>query len=655
MARQNRRLFASVGVSKKLFLGFALVLLLTVCVALAGFLAIRSILEREAVMSQISEINATFSNARKQEKTFALTEGDDARLALETDLTRIKRLLGQATEQSDSDLDQQQFKRMSAQSEVYRSAFEAYVEARKNAAAARRLMEDRADSVLTTFDTLKRRFAQRTRAILRLPRMPEGDPVDPLETSANLALELTRLRKKEFSYIATRDPNARDQWHEIFDAMRAAAVGFAKTQDGAEQDALRKAVDSLDAYKQAFATYQQFQDASLAAQRNMERSADSVLLHAKRAYQQQEALMGAVGHRSYYALGLMSLVAIVLGVTSSVVISRLIFVPLRQTVAMAQRIAEGDLTESVTVTRRDELGQLSQAMQTMTESLRGVIGRIRASVDQLAEEAGQLSGVAERTRVGVDRQQRETDQTATAVEELAASARDVASHAQEASHSAADADAKTREGDRVVQNVLGQIQHLNSVARQSAQAVRQLDTESQEIGKVLDVIKAVSEQTNLLALNAAIEAARAGEHGRGFAVVADEVRALAGRTQQSAIEIEHLIVRLQSMAARAVQEMEGSLELTAETESQASEAGALIIGVSEAVSRIDRMNQQIAGAADQQSGVAHAISESVTRVSQIGEQSAEATRQTASASAGLAGLGNELRQVVSRFRTSASG
>ncbi|WP_417703256.1 methyl-accepting chemotaxis protein [Pseudomonas sp.] len=287
----------------------------------------------------------------------------------------------------------------------------------------------------------------------------------------------------------------------------------------------------------------------------------------------------------------------------------------------------------------------------MTVSLRNLVSRIGGGVGQIAAAAEQLSAITAQTSAGVQTQKLETEQTATAMHQMAATVQEVAQNAEQASLAARDADLEAQQGNRVVQQAVDQIDSLASEVEQSAKAIADLNQESARIGSVLEVIRNVAEQTNLLALNAAIEAARAGEQGRGFAVVADEVRALAKRAQDSTEEIESLIAGLQRMAKGAVQQMDSSRDLTRRTVELAGEAGDALGRITQAVSTIEQMNQQIAAAAEEQSAVADAINESVTRVRDIGEQSATASEQTAASSAELARLGVELQELVRQFRT----
>ncbi|WP_410002788.1 methyl-accepting chemotaxis protein [Pseudomonas chlororaphis] len=286
----------------------------------------------------------------------------------------------------------------------------------------------------------------------------------------------------------------------------------------------------------------------------------------------------------------------------------------------------------------------------MGVTLRELIGGIRDGVTQIASAAEELSAVTEETSAGVNSQKVETDQVATAMHEMTATVQEVARNAEEASQAAAAADGEAREGDKVVAEAIAQIERLASEVVRSTDAMTVLQQESQKIGSVMDVIKAVAEQTNLLALNAAIEAARAGEAGRGFAVVADEVRALAQRTQKSTEEIEGLVAGLQNGTQQVAQVMNSSRSLTDSSVDLTRKAGASLENITRTVSNIQSMNQQIAAAAEEQSAVAEEISRSIINVRDVSEQTAAASDETAASSVELARLGNQLQMMVSHFR-----
>ncbi|MGP3789030.1 MULTISPECIES: methyl-accepting chemotaxis protein [Pseudomonas] len=236
------------------------------------------------------------------------------------------------------------------------------------------------------------------------------------------------------------------------------------------------------------------------------------------------------------------------------------------------------------------------------------------------------------------------------MQEMSATVQEVARNAEHASQAASTADDQAAQGDKVVTEAIAQIERLASEVNRSSEAMVSLQQESHKIGSVMDVIKAVAEQTNLLALNAAIEAARAGEAGRGFAVVADEVRGLAQRTQKSTEEIEELVAGLQSGTHRVASSLQSSCNLTESTVALARNAGVALHNITGSVSNIEAMNQQIAAASEQQSAVAEEISRSLVSVRDIADQAAAGSEQTAASSLELARLGNQLQTLVSRFR-----
>ena len=345
-----------------------------------------------------------------------------------------------------------------------------------------------------------------------------------------------------------------------------------------------------------------------------------------------------------------TLLALLFGILAAWVITRQITRPLKETLQVVERIATGDLTHDLHVTRRDELGILQQGIARMGVTLRDLITGIRDGVTQIASAAEELSAVTEQTSAGVNSQKVETDQVATAMHEMTATVQEVARNAEQASQAATAADGQARQGDRVVAEAIAQIERLAEEVRRSTEAMAQLQQESGKIGSVMDVIKSVAEQTNLLALNAAIEAARAGEAGRGFAVVADEVRGLAQRTQKSTGEIEELVAGLQSGTQQVANVMLGSRSLTDSSVELTRKAGLSLESITRTVSNIQSMNQQIAAAAEQQRAVAQEISRSILNVRDVSEQTAAASDETAASSVELARLGGQLQTLVSHFR-----
>ncbi|MGN9436173.1 methyl-accepting chemotaxis protein [Pseudomonas syringae] len=412
---------------------------------------------------------------------------------------------------------------------------------------------------------------------------------------------------------------------------------------------LQQAIAGLNGYRAAVGRYRDAQAASKAALEKMTTLGVSMLATSNDLITRQNKSRDAESAKSVTMIAAATALALVMSILAAWVITRQITTPLQETLEVVERVASGDLSRNLNVDRKDELGKLQATIQRMTVGLRELVGGIRDGVTQIASAAEELSAVTEQTSAGVNSQKVETDQVATAMHEMTATVQEVARNAEEASEAAVTADRQARDGERVVNEAIAQIERLASAVGNSSEAMGALKQESDKIGSVLDVIKSVAEQTNLLALNAAIEAARAGEAGRGFAVVADEVRSLAQRTQKSTEEIEALIARLQSGTQQATTVMDSSRELSTSSVELTRRAGGSLESITKTVSAIQAMNQQIAAAAEEQSATAEEINRSIINVRDVSEQTSAASEETAASSVELARLGNHLQVLVSRF------
>jgi len=298
----------------------------------------------------------------------------------------------------------------------------------------------------------------------------------------------------------------------------------------------------------------------------------------------------------------------------------------------------------------DEVGQTALAFRRMLGKFHSTVKGIVDAANRLSSGVQQMQDITGKTSESIGHQQQQTEQVATAMNEMTSTIQEVGNNASEAAEATCQADEASKSGQKVVGKALKDINILADNVEQAAQVIHKLEDDANSIGGVLDVINNIAEQTNLLALNAAIEAARAGEQGRGFAVVADEVRTLAQRTQQSTQEIQSMIERLQSGAKTSVQVMEkGQLQAKSSVE-QAAQAGASLDEITNAVSRIAEMNQQIAAASEQQIEVSDEINRNVLNINQVTEQNAAGSREAARAAVKLEQLAGDLENMVRQFR-----
>ncbi|GAC1035495.1 methyl-accepting chemotaxis protein [Pseudomonas sp. No.117] len=324
--------------------------------------------------------------------------------------------------------------------------------------------------------------------------------------------------------------------------------------------------------------------------------------------------------------------------------------PIARAVKAAEVIATGDLTEDIHAEGRDEAARLLQAMKTMQGQLRLTLQGILGSATQLASAAEELNAVTDESSRGLQRQNAEIEQAATAVTQMSSAVDEVARNAVNTSQASQESAGTARDGRDLVQETVGAIAAMSDDVQHGATLVGDLAMQVNDIGKVLDVIRSVAEQTNLLALNAAIEAARAGEAGRGFAVVADEVRALAHRTQESTREIETSIGTIQQGTGQAVAAMRSSTERAQSTLEVARGAGSALERIHGAIGGINERNLVIASAAEEQAQVAREVDRNLVNIRELSIQTAAGAEQSSAASAELSRLAIDLNGLVARFR-----
>jgi len=634
MFRPLARVLGNTSVTLKLILGFGLVLALSLGIALTGWQALNTSLFRSQSLTLLSQLAVAGEELRAERIVYRTLNTPTSLTKIGLSMEKIDRYLaeiGQRLKHPASLQQVQESTRMTASFKTALGGLGNLIEQRESAR-----------------EQLKRSSVQASDALAQLSSdLPNQDDEKALDAVEQLrqAMEQAEDRAQSPAWSASSLDTYTQAVNDTLQALdRAQTAVAALPVDGT---ALKAAL--LD-YRTQLTRLKDAQVTTETTQNQLEQWLDQLLNESDLLSQYQTQQRDKEADMARTLLLYVTASALLLGLLAAWVIAGQIVTPLRQALVVANRIADGDLSHDIKATRRDELGQLQRSIGQMTVNLRSLIGGIGESARQIASAAEQLSAVTEQTRAGIDSQKQETEQVATAMNQMLATSQEVARHAEQASTAATEADQQASLGDQVVAEAITHIEHLAQEMGRSGLAMQGLQQESQKIGSVLAVIKSVSEQTNLLALNAAIEAARAGEAGRGFAVVADEVRSLAQRTQQSAEEIEELIGGLHRGTQQVADIMDSSRSLTDNSVELTRRAGDALVSITRTVSVIQEMNPQIAAAAEEQTAVAEEINRSVLKVKDVSEQTSAASQETAAASVELARLGTDLQVLVGKFK-----
>lgn len=647
MLQSINRALANTSVKLKLSLGFGLVLLLTLAITLTGWHGLDTMIERSESLTSIAQLNAMTKDLRAERIVFRVENTADSASRV---VARINEIEAHLVVLRDDAPPADILKLLNSQSDTVRALEATFADLTT-------LLSARADSraqLAVLSDEAIKSIGQVESEVLKAVSQ-EQDSSERLGEFTNiqqLREQVQNARYEVQAYVFSGKESYEIAAITAIDEALKEVEQIASDQADGNVSELLTARKTLLKYREHMGQFKDLQVKVEAAQESMEALSESLLTSTGEITALQGQRRDAEATQSRQTLSGVAGLAMLLGLLAAWLITQQIIAPLRLTLSAAARIANGDLSQDLEPGRRDEMGMLQRSMQEMTLSLRKLISGISDGVTQIASAAEQLSAVTAQTSVGVNSQKDETDCVATAMNQMTSTVMEVARNAEEASEAARHADQQARDGDKVVNDAIAQIERLALEVDNSTEAMGKLKLESDKIGGVLDVIKSVSQQTNLLALNAAIEAARAGEAGRGFAVVADEVRGLAQRTQESTEEIEVLIAALQSGTQQVVMTLDASRILTDSSVELSRQAGSALGHITRTVSTIQTMNQQIAAAGEEQSSVAEQINRSVLNVRDVSEQTAASSEETAASSIELARLGVQLQEMVGKFRVS---
>ncbi|MQQ33234.1 HAMP domain-containing protein [Pseudomonas sp. SZ57] len=631
-------------VSKKLSVGFGLILLGVLTVTAIGYLSTNLLIERLGKAARVSEVKADALSLRIAAQTYTAkpdaSNSQGYTAALDNLGKTIEEGLKILTVPANADI----LRGIRDQAGVLRQTFSQLVDNNRQIDQAMQPLITISEQVSGSFETLlQKTFDDVSRSL-------DQSGIDQVKIAGDLRNGMTNFRLVFRRYISIPTAENRQITFDAADSLIAQVSSARNQLPNKAAPAVDEALAALQQYKSLMVSISQLMQQSDQIRDSLRQQSVDIVTSTEKLMAGQVVSANKEKDSAVTQLLTVAVIVLLLGIFAAILITRQITRPLDSTVIAARRIADGDLTNDLSTTRQDELGLLQNTMQHMTVSLRNLIGGISNGVTQIATAAEELSAVSEQTSAGVTQQKLEVDQVATAMNQMASTVQEVAQNTEDASQAARQASDRAAHGSSVVQHATREISQLAGEVGQLGEAMQRLIQDSDKIGGVIDVIKAVAEQTNLLALNAAIEAARAGEQGRGFAVVADEVRSLAQRTQSSTTEIEALIKSLQDGTGAASELMNASRQRTEGTVALARQAEESLLEITHSIVTIEQMSQQISAAAEEQSAVTDEINRSVISVRDIADQSATATEQSAASTVELARLGSNLQDMVARFR-----
>ena len=634
-----------IKVSRKLGAGFGILLLAVLAVAFIGYNSNGVLVDRLSTTRLIGTLNDATQDMRLSEKQYEAAADAAFADSYNAQLNVLQGLVSKALDTLTRAENQQALKALQATIVAYDQKVKRLIAADQSTTDALKPLTALSDKYAQTFAGMLE--GTTTSALASA----DGERVRELRTVADLRNGMTTFRLMLRRYIAVPNDVNKKLMMETIDTFLGDITKARTSLPTTLSSQLEEAHAGMRRYREVLVEVAGLFEQKQTMREQVDQESKAMDKIMTGLMDTQQRLAREDQRSAFIQMAVLTVLALVIGLFASVVISRQITAPLALTVDLARRIAKGDLTVQAKSARKDELGDLQNAMQDMAQNLNTLVQGIGNGVTHISTSAEKLSAMSEQTSAGVRQQKSEVDQVATAMHEMASTVQEVARNTTDASAAATLADQQARHGSTVVKQATVQISELAVAIEELGGAMNVLTQDSEQIGKVIDVIKAVAEQTNLLALNAAIEAARAGEQGRGFAVVADEVRSLAQRTQDSTKEIEALIVTLQQGTQAASTLMTSSRERTLDTVVLAQKAEQAITEINHSIGTIQQMSLQISAAAEQQSAVADEINRSIVSVRDVADQSAVASEESAAATIELASLGQDLQRMTAHFRT----
>ncbi|MBF8999657.1 methyl-accepting chemotaxis protein [Vibrio nitrifigilis] len=633
--------FENRSVGYKLGVGFGLVLILTVVVALAGDYSLHIVKQRGKKVSAALSMNLLLSQAKLNFNDYVMKDSDKNKQATLDILAKLKSELVNERQLYVDQEDLDEFDQSIKNTDVLVNNI--YLQIKK-LNEKNKLKQDIDRSYVSGVKDVKAAFE----AISANDKAFTNSEIEQIRT---ILFDLSRYLSETAIFAHTSEKIdisstllLGEKIQGLINALPSSALSLF-TNDGMKSQ--------IVAYQEKVRRFDKLNSDYQVASKAVEDKGGQIFSSLGRLIDSQNKKTELDGTKAIVTSSVVTAIAVILGAIAAWIIWHMITKPLNETVKIARRIADGDLTHTVSTKRKDELGQLQSTIGHMTEMLNGLISEISTLSGELSAATSQFSKSSKDNSARMQNQQKESEQVATAMNQMSATVAEVAKYAEQASHATQEASTIVFDGHEMVNDTTRQMRSLAENVERSTLSMHELKQQSDDVGKILDVINGVAEQTNLLALNAAIEAARAGESGRGFAVVADEVRNLASRTHHSIQEIETLIGRLQVGADESLRSMEESQQFSQVTISRAQELQQAFEQISETIKRVEDMSTQIATSSEEQSLVSDDISRSMERVNEITQQVAEEALEGERGMDSLLNRTQDLHALTARFSISA--